>query len=259
MGGWSTALRWGGKAIGFAAHNPKTMLGTSLTGVAGWKYFMNDQSLLEQATEVALGDDASKGLKEKGAVGGLKGLAFGADGADRSIGENIVDGVVGEGTYRQMGHAAGNAIDTVENGLHAAGQGLQNAYQGAMQGGQQMVAQDGGQFSLLSPFSGLSQLASSFWSGGSGMSLAALIPAAFLMFGNFGWMGKIASLFLGSLAMKNMRMQQSYVPYQQQLPMRQGYQMQTVERTVEQQYQPELALNDSDDERETHTIKRGRS
>ena len=164
MGGWSTALHWGGKAIGFAAHNPKTMLGTSLTGVAGWKYFMNDQSLLEQATEVALGDDASKGLKEKGAVGGLKGLAFGADGADRSIGENIVDGVVGEGTYRQMGHAAGNAIDTVENGLHAAGQGLQNAYQGAMQGGQQMMAQDGGQFSLLSPFSGLSQLASSFWS-----------------------------------------------------------------------------------------------
>ena len=77
MGGWSTALHWGGKAIGFAAHNPKTMLGTSLTGIAGWKYFVNDQSLLEQATEVALGDDASKGLKEKGAVGGLKGLAFG--------------------------------------------------------------------------------------------------------------------------------------------------------------------------------------
>ena len=79
------------------------------------------------------------------------------------------------------------------------------------------------------------------------------------MFGNFGWMGKIASLFLGSLAMKNMRAQQYYMPYQLQLPMRQGSQMQTVERPVEQQYQPELALNNSDDENESHTIKRGRS
>ena len=66
-----------------------------------------------------------------------------------------------------------------------------------------MPQQGGGLFSALNPFNSIGQLANSFWNGGSGMSLAALIPAAFLMFGNFGWMGKIASLFLGSLAMKN--------------------------------------------------------
>lgn len=41
--------------------------------------------------------------------------------------------MVGEGTYDHITHAAGNAVDSVENGIHAAGQGLQNAYQGAGQ------------------------------------------------------------------------------------------------------------------------------
>lgn len=58
--------------VRFAGHNPKTFLGLSAGSVAGWKYFVNDESLLEQATEVALGDDASKGLKENGVTGGLK-------------------------------------------------------------------------------------------------------------------------------------------------------------------------------------------
>ena len=261
MGGWSTALKMGGRVVRFAGHNPKTFLGLSAGSVAGWKYFVNDESLLEQATEVALGDDASKGLKENGVTGGLKGLAFGADGADKSIGENVVDGVVGEGTYDHITHAAGNAVDSVENGIHAAGQGLQNAYQGAgqmVQGYQQqaiMPQQGGGLFSALNPFNGIGQLANSFWNGGSGMSLAALIPAAFLMFGNFGWMGKIASLFLGSLAMKNMRMQQTIIP-QQQIPYSQGYQVQTVEQPVQQHYQQQLAQNES--EENEYTIRRGR-
>ena len=226
----------GGKVARFAGHSPKKFLGLTAGSVVGWKYFVNDESLLEQATEVALGDDASKGLKEKGVTGGLKGLAFGAEGADKSIGENVVDGMVGEGAYNHISHAAGNAVDTVENGF-----------------------QGGGLFSSLNPFDSVGQVASSFWSGGSGMSLAALIPAAFLMFGNFGWMGKIASLFLGSLAMKNMRMQQTVLP-QQQIPYRQGYHPQTAELPIApvQHYQPQLAMNESEESNE-HTIRRGRA
>ena len=254
----------GGKVARFAGHSPKKFLGLTAGSVVGWKYFVNDESLLEQATEIALGDDASKGLKEKGVTGGLKGLAF-AEGADKSIGENVVDGMVGEGAYNHISHAAGNAVDTVENGFHAAGQGIQNACQGAgqmVQGYQQqaiMPQQGGGLFSSLNPFDSVGQVASSFWSGGSGMSLAALIPAAFLMFGNFGWMGKIASLFLGSLAMKNMRMQQAVLP-QQQIPYRQGYHPQTAELPIApvQHYQPQLAMNESEESNE-HTIRRGRA
>ena len=254
----------GGKVARFAGHSPKKFLGLTAGSVVGWKYFVNDESLLEQATEVALGDDASKGLKEKGVTGGLKGLAFGAEGADKSIGENVVDGMIGEGTYDHISHAAGNAVDAVGNGVHAAGEGVQNAFQGAgqmVQGYQQQAVvpqQGGGLFSALNPFDSISQVANSFWSGGSGMSLAALIPAAFLMFGNFGWMGKIASLFLGSLAMKNMRMQQAVMP--QQVPYRQGYQMQTAELPVApvQHYQPQLAMGESEESNE-HTVRRGRA
>lgn len=172
MGGWSTALNVGGKVARFAGHSPKKFLGLTAGSVVGWKYFVNDESLLEQATEVALGDDASKGLKEKGVTGGLKGLAFGAEGADKSIGENVVDGMIGEGTYDHISHAAGNAVDAVGNGVHAAGEGVQNAFQGAgqmVQGYQQQAVvpqQGGGLFSALNPFDSISQVANSFWSGG---------------------------------------------------------------------------------------------
>lgn len=256
MGGWNSALRVGGRLVRFAGHNPKTTLGLTGGTVVGWNYFVNDQSLLEQATDIALGEDASKGLKDGGVAGGLKGAVFGADGADKSIGENVVDGVVGDGTYRQIGETAGNVMDAAENTLHHAGQSLQNAYHNAgqmVQNYQQQAAmpqQDGGLFSALTPFSGISNLVGSFFGGGSALSLAALIPAAFLMFGNFGWMGKIASLFLGSLAMKNMRSHQQvmYVP-QQQMPYQQVQQP---------NYQPQLAQAQEEEETNSHTVHRGR-
>lgn len=255
MGGWSSVLNLGGRVARFAGHNPKTFLGLTGGSVVGWNYFMNEESLLEQATDVVLGEDASQGLKDGGVVGGLKSVVFGSEGSDKSIGENVIDGVVGQGAYQQIGETAGNVVDAAGNTLHAAGQGLQQAYQGAGQMVQHyqqqavMPPQGGGVYSSLNPFTSIGQVVSSFLGGGTGMSLAALIPAAFLMFGNFGWMGKIASLFLGSLAMKNMRMQSPQV-YQPQL-----VQPQTVQTPVQpQQYQQ--ALNE---EEEHHaTIRRGR-
>ena len=249
MGGWTSALNLGGRAVRFAAHNPKTTFGGVGTTVVGWKYFMNDQSLLEQATEVALGDEASQGLKDGGVVGGVKSAVFGTDGANKSIGENVVDGVVGEGAYHQIGQTAGNVIDSAGNVFHSAGQGVQQVFNGSGQMQPGSMMQGGG---LQLPFGGIGQLVDSFWSGGSGLSLAALIPAAFLMFGNFGWMGKIASLFLGSLAMRNMRQPQMLIAPQQQIQ-------------YQQQYQPQLAQAatplqpDDEEESNEHVIRRGRA
>lgn len=245
MGGWTTALNLGGKSVRFIAHNPKTTLGGLGTSVVAWKYFVNDQSLIEQATDVALGDDAAKGLKDGGVAGGLKSAVFGADGADKSIGENVVDGVVGDGAYHQIGQTAGNVIDSAGNVIHSAGQGVQQVFNGNNQTTQM---QAGG---LQMPFGGIGQLASSFWNGGSGLSLAALIPAAFLMFGNFGWMGKIASLFLGTLAMRSMCQPTQLTLPQQQIPYQQQYQPQLVQ--VQPQYQPE------EEETNNHTVRRGRA
>jgi hypothetical protein len=239
MGGWTTALKLGERAAHFAAHNPKTVLGGIGTTVVGWKYFANDQSLIEQAADVGLGEDAAKQLKDGGVVGGLKQAAFGNGGSDKSIGENVVDGVAGDGTYQQIGQTAGQVVDKAGNALQSVGSGVQQAFSGG--------DQQAGAVGQAMPFGGLGQLVSSFWSGGSGLSLAALIPAAFLMFGNFGWMGKIASLLLGSLAWRNMHQPQLMLPQQQM--------------SVQQQYHPQLVQAEPDVEEEetnNHTIRRGR-
>lgn len=255
MGGWSSALNLGGRVARFAGHNPKTFLGLTSGSVVGWNYLVNDKSLLEQATDVVLGEDASQGLQDGGVAGGLKGVVFGSEGAKKSIGENVIDGVVGQGTYQQIGETAGHVVDATGSTLHAAGQELQQAYHGAgqmIQNYQRQAAvpqQGGGVYSSLNPFDSIGQVVSSFLGGGAGMSLAALIPASFLMFGNFGWMGKIASLFLGSLAMKNMRMQQS-VTYQQQ-----PYLPQMVQSPASSQ-QYHLTLNE--EEEHHNTVHRGR-
>ena len=250
MGGWKAVLNLGGKAVNFGGrtlkyglHNPKTALGGLGTGVVAWKYFFNDQSLIEQATDVALGDDAAKGLKDGGVVGGLKSAVFGTDGAQRSIGENIVDGVVGDGTFHQIGQTAGNMIDSAGNVIHSAGQGVQQMFNG----NNQITQMQGGGMQM--PFNGIGQLVNSFWNGGSSLSLAALIPAAFLMFGNFGWMGKIASLFLGALAMRSMQQ-----PAPLLLPQQSAY-SQAV-------YQPQLAQDltqpEMEEEENEYTIHRRR-
>ena len=168
MGGWKAVLNLGGKAVNFGGrtlkyglHNPKTALGGLGTGVVAWKYFFNDQSLIEQATDVALGDDAAKGLKDGGVVGGLKSAVFGTDGAQRSIGENIVDGVVGDGTFHQIGQTAGNMIDSAGNVIHSAGQGVQQMFNG----NNQITQMQGGGMQM--PFNGIGQLVNSFWNGGS--------------------------------------------------------------------------------------------
>ena len=271
MAGWSavakgyrgarTLLSDAGKGVSFLGNNWKGVAAS----VVGWKYFVNNESLLEQAVDVSLPKGTKEQLQDKGVVGGINHAVFGGKGDDNSLAENVVDVAAGKGSYQALTEGVGNAVDGAGRAINAVGEGISDVYNGAKnlvagvlpgQGGQpqfvppmsvtdyqsqaqqqygqipqqympqylQMMQQqqysqqsDGGLFGGLSPFSGISQLAGSILSGGKGLSLAALIPAAFLMFGNFGWMGKIASLFLGSLAMKNMRTQQ-VASYQQQIP-----------------------------------------
>lgn len=281
MGGWGTAVKSG---IKFAVHNPKTALGMPLGTVVAWKYFVNDESLLEQATEVAVSDEASKALKEKGVAGGVKTVFFGEEGAGKSVGENVVDNVVGKGTYNKIGEKAGNVAD-------AAGEGIQDVYNGArdMVSGlvhgrdgqgqgkaqyqpptdmtdyqqQALTGQQGnGLFSSLGLFSGVGNAASSILGGGTGLSLAALIPAALLMFGNFGWIGKLASLFLGSLAFKNMRQQQVLMPEQPALPVsRQQLALSGTRQQLvlsQQARQSQIDMEAQEEESNNHVIRRGR-
>ena len=290
MGGWGAALKGAGALLG---SNPKMAVqGIKLVGkaavvvplsvYAGWKVFGKGEGLDEVAVGVALGEQAKENYKAGGAVDAMKGKVAGQDAVDQSVGQVVVDGVAGEGTYQKAGTTVGNVVDGAGNVITAVGQGVQNAYHGAGeivtnlmqgQGGQQQPMTDqqiyqayqqqalaqqqpqgGGLLNMLNPFQSISNLLGSVTKGGTGMSLAALIPAAFLMFGNFGWMGKIASLFLGSLAMKNMRQQQVLAPSS---VIQQGQQQQFVVAPVQEQYNQQIALANQQDN-ESNVVHRGR-
>ena len=111
----------------------------------------------------------------------------------------------------------------------------------------QYPAQQGQGMSLadFSPFSGFKNLLNTVTGGNTNMmSVAAMIPAAMLMFGNFGWMGKIASMMLGSMALKNM----NHPASQQNMQMQ--YQPQMVQEQFQQNYNQQLAMADEKNRRE---------
>lgn len=225
MAGWkqfvegtTDVLKVGGKIIKGVGQNWKGVG----AAIVGWNYFINDKSLVEQAGGFVLGEDAVKDYKEKGVLGVGENVALGREGAEK------------------FNAGIAQAVDTAGNAVKSFGQGASQVYHNGVQmvsdmfnpgvpqaagtypqgvddpvmqqalmqqAAMQQYQDQGNGFSSL--FSGVGDAAGSVLSGGRGLSLAALIPAAWLMFGNFGWMGKIASFLLGNFALKNMKAQQS--------------------------------------------------
>lgn len=260
----------GKEALRFAAKNPKfSFIGG---GIAVGSYTGNG-ALRTWANWVG-GGDAKETAAEK-----LNRVING----DKAHGGNVLgdtlDSVVGEGTAKEIADTvktvkdgavsvAGATKDAVVNGVdtargfvsdHMPGTPSMNQYvdqQMAMQG--QYPAQQGQGMSLadFSPFSGFKNMLNTVTGGNTNMmSVAAMIPAAMLMFGNFGWMGKIASLMLGSLALKNM----NHPAPQQNMQMQ--YQPQMVQEQYQQNYRQQLAQADDGAgrrENDDHIIMRGR-
>lgn len=257
------------KSLGnFAAKHPKFSFGAAGIGVgmvtgqgalrtwAGW--------LLPGTSDDTLAEKVNKAINGSQAEGG------------NIIGDTI-DSVAGDGTSKSIADTVKNTKDTVVNGVDAArgfvadhmpGMPSMNQYadqQMAMQGQYpaQVVGQGGypaqqHQMTLadFSPFTGFKNLLNTVTGGNTNMmSVAAMIPAAMLMFGNFGWMGKIASLMLGSLALKNM----NHPAPQQNMQMQ--YQPQMVQEQYQQNYLQQLAQADDGAgrrENDDHVIMRGR-
>lgn len=279
--GWQAIQTWGpgfvkgtwnlGKSsVKFAAKNPKFSLVGG--GILVGNYTGN--GLLRTWGNWIGGGDAKETAAEK-----LNRVING----DKAHGGNVLgdtlDSVAGEGTAKEIAdtvrtvkdgavNAVGATKDAVINGVDAArgfvsdhmpGTPSMNQYvdqQMAMQG--QYPAQQGQGMSLadFSPFTGFKNLLNTVTGGNTNMmSVAAMIPAAMLMFGNFGWMGKIASLMLGSFALKNM----NHPAPQQNMQMQ--YQPQMVQEQYQQNYRQQLAQADDGAgrrENDDHVIMRGR-
>lgn len=185
---WATLLKAGFKFMGRgAAATVKTVgktalhpqqalkgLGTATktaavgagAGYVAWEKLTTDKSVARIVGDAVVGSDTIDNVSQK------------------------VDGAVQ--TVTDLKEGVGNAIDGVTNAVNGANSnwnGISN-FLGSMTNG------NGGNM--------FGNFFSNLFSGNvSGMSMLGLVASAFLIFGRFGWMGKIAGALLGMMMIGN--------------------------------------------------------
>ena len=187
MGFWNTVLKYGGKAakgMGQAA---------SATGKSAGHAVLHPSQTLRGAGQ------AVKTATAGAAVGyvGWEKLT-----TDKSVARIVSEAVVGKsatnalaGTTEEMKELkdqAGETVSAIGEAMSGTGSKLDGVSNFLRE------SSGGGLLDILGGF--LKNLG-----GGnvSGLSIAGLIAAAFLVFGRFGWLGKIAGLFLGMMLIGN--------------------------------------------------------
>ena len=187
MGVWSTLLKYSGKAakgVGTA---------TAATGKSMGKAVLHPSQTLRGAGQ------AVKTATIGGAVGyvGWEKLT-----TDKSVVRIVSDAVIGEPAtntlaetadgVRELTGKAGEAVSSVSGAVT----GIDNKLNGVSNFLRQ--ASGGGGLDMVGNFF------RNLGSGNvSGLSIAGLVAAAFLIFGRFGWLGKIAGAFLGMMLIGN--------------------------------------------------------
>lgn len=184
MGFWSSLLKNGGKAIGATSrsvggailHPSQTLRGAGsalktatvggAVGYVGWEKLTTDKSVVRIVSDAVIGKDATNAISDTAKSAGDK-VSQLTDTAEQTM-ENV----------NQM-------TDNLSSTLNGASNFLGNFTNG-----------NGG--NMLGNF--FSNLANGKVSG---MSIARLIAGAFLVFGRFGWLGKIAGAFLMMMTIGN--------------------------------------------------------
>lgn len=168
-------------------------------------------------------------VKGDGLVDTGKYVLFGSEKSKQSILGAVTDEVVGEGASKAVVDGARNTIDKVEETAKAVkneltGIGLpssqsldypvnpQYSVNGDYQTNPNMYPQV--QYSQTSdggPLSSINDMVNRMSNGRMNTSnLLELMTAAYLMFGRFGWLGKLGSMIVGSSAVRDMQNRRSY-------------------------------------------------
>ena len=185
---WATLLKAGLKFMGSGAkataktvghtvlHPQQTIKGMgtatktaavgAATGYVAWEKLTTDKSVARIVGDAVVGSDTIDSVGEK-----MEGVG------------NAVS---------SLGETASNAMNSVSDAVNGANSNLNgiNNFLGNMSGG------NGGNM--------FSNFFSNLFSGNvSGMSMLGLVASAFLIFGRFGWLGKIAGVLLGMMMIGN--------------------------------------------------------
>ena len=185
---WATVLKAGLKFMGNGAkataktvghsvlHPQQTIKGMgtatktaavgAATGYVAWEKLTTDKSVARIVGDAVVGSDTIDSVGEK----------------VESVGNAV----------SSLGETASNAMNGVSEAVNGANSNLNgiNTFLGSMTNG------NGGNM--------FSNFFSNLFSGNvSGMSVLGLVASAFLIFGRFGWLGKIAGVLLGMLMIGN--------------------------------------------------------
>lgn len=184
MGFWSSLLKNGGKAIGATSksvggaviHPSQTLRGAgsalktatvgAAAGYVGWEKLTTDKSVARIVSDAVIGEDATNAIS---------------------------------GTVKSAGNKVSQLTDKAEQtiaNVNQATSDLSSTLNGASNFLGSVSNGNGG--NMLGNF--FSNLANGKISG---MSIAGLIAGAFLVFGRFGWLGKIAGAFLMMMTIGN--------------------------------------------------------
>lgn len=185
MGKWSSILRIGGKVVN-----------NSATRTVGGAIIHPQRTLMGAGTAV------------KSAVvgGGLGYVAWEGIVNDKPVVRTAADLLVGEETVDKGLEIAGDAADRVEKAVDKAGETLKGVNSSVASLNDSM----GGVGTFLKEVTGgngLDMMGNFFGNLGkgnvSGLSIMGLLASALLIFGRFGWLGKIAGAILGMMLIGN--------------------------------------------------------
>lgn len=206
MGKWSSVLKWVSTPI---VHPQRTLAGTGRAiktatvgagvGYVGWEALINDKPVMQTVGETVLGEETNAAVKDT--VHGTVGAVGDTIGAARDAIGGVTDAV--------------NNVNNTASSWGGIGQFFSNLNSG---NGANMF---GNLFSNI--FNGKVSM----------MSMLGLVASALLIFGRFGWLGKIAGALLGMLLIGN----NSRVVQQQ--PQRQNDQRQDAPEAQKEQPQQE--------------------
>ena len=185
---WATVLKAGLKFMGSGAKATAKTVGHSV--------------LHPQQTIKGMG-----AATKTAAIGGATGyVAWEKLTTDKSVARIVGDAVVGSDTIDSVGEKVegvsnavsnfGETASNAMNGVSEAVNGANNNLNGISNFLGSMTNGNGGNM--------FSNFFSNLFSGNvSGMSMLGLVASAFLIFGRFGWMGKIAGALLGMMMIGN--------------------------------------------------------
>lgn len=187
MGKWRTVLHWvtkpmksAGNAVGNAALHPQqTLVGAGKAvkvatvgagvGYVGWEALVNDKPVVQTVGDVVLGEETNAAVKETvhGTVGAVTDTVGAARDAIGGVSDAVSNVNSAASSWGGIGSFMGNL--TGGNGTNMFSNFFNNIFSGKV----------------------------------SMMSMLGLVASALLVFGRFGWLGKIAGALLGMLLIGN--------------------------------------------------------